>query len=137
VFDVAEPDTSVTGVPKLVPSIANCTVPVGELPVTVAVKLTDWPYADGFELEVTAVVVCDVSVSSSVVVSVKLPDVPVTVTVNVPVVAVPVAVSVNVLVLVAGFGLKAAVTPFGKPEADNVTFPLNPFTGMMVIVLVP
>lgn len=78
-----------------------------------------------------------VTVNASVVVSVKLPDVPVTVTVAVPVVVVPLAVSVNVLVLVAGFGLKASVTPSGKPDADNKTVPLNPFTGVMVIVLVP
>jgi hypothetical protein len=78
-----------------------------------------------------------VTVNVSVVVSVKLPDVPVTVTVAVPVVAVPLAVSVNVLVLVAGFGLKTDVTRFGKPEAVNVTLPLNAFTGVMVIVLVP
>ena len=79
----------------------------------------------------------DVTVSVSVVVCVKLPEVPITVTVVVPVVAVPLAVSVSVLVLVAGFGLKAAVTPLGKPEAENDTLPLKPFSGVIVIVLVP
>jgi hypothetical protein len=72
-----------------------------------------------------------------VVVAVKLPDVPVTVTVNVPVVAVVLAVKDNMLVDVAGFGLKADVTPAGTPEAASVTFPVNPFTGVIVIVLVP
>jgi hypothetical protein len=51
-------------------------------------------------------------------------------------VAVGLAVSVRVQVLVAGFGLKDAVTPFGKPEAESDTFPLNPFDGVIVIVLV-
>lgn len=45
--------------------------------------------------------------------------------------------NVRVLVDVAGFGLNAAVTPFGNPEADNVTLPVNPFSGLMVIVLFP
>jgi hypothetical protein len=72
-----------------------------------------------------------------VVVCVKLPDVPVMVTVTVPVVAVPLAVSVKVLVAVAGFGLKDAVTPLGKPEADKLTLPLKPFCGVTVIALAP
>ena len=57
----------------------------------------------------------------------KLPDVPVMVTVTVPVVAVPLAVSVNVLVLVVLLGLKDAVTPLGRPEADKLTLPVKPF----------
>jgi hypothetical protein len=61
------------------------------------------------------------------VVCVKPPEVPVMVTVTVPVVAVLLAVSVKVLVAVAGFGLKDAVTPVGKPEADKLTLPLKPF----------
>jgi hypothetical protein len=44
---------------------------------------------------------------------------------------------VNVLVEVAGFGLKDAVTPLGRPEADKLPLPLNPFWGVMVIVLAP
>jgi hypothetical protein len=55
--DVADPEDSVTGEPELLPSIVNCTVPVGEFPVTLAVKLTAWPYVKGFELEATDVVV--------------------------------------------------------------------------------
>ena len=70
------------------------------------------------------------------VVWVMFPDVPVTVTVAVTVVAVALAVKLNVLVDVAGFGLKAAVTPVGKPEAERVTFPLKPLDGLTVIVLV-
>jgi hypothetical protein len=72
-----------------------------------------------------------------VVVWVKLPDVPVTVTVAVPVVAVLLAVSVKVLLVVVLPGLKLAVTPEGKPEADRLTLPLKPFTGLTVMVLVP
>ncbi len=70
-------------------------------------------------------------------VCVKLPEVPVMVTVTVPVVAVLLAVSVKVLVAVAGFGLKDAVTPLAKPEADKLTLPLKPFCGVIVMVLVP
>jgi len=78
-----------------------------------------------------------VTVRVIVVVGFKLPDVPVIVTVEVPVAAVALAVSVNVLVEVVGFGLNPAVTPLGRPEADNVTLPLKPFVGTTVIVLVP
>ena len=67
----------------------------------------------------------------------KLPDVPVMMTVAGPVAAVPLAVNVNVLVTVVGFGLKEAVTPFGRTEVDKVTLPLNPFCGVTLIVLVP
>src|SRR6267143_5170602 len=59
------------------------------------------------------------------------------VTVTAPVVAVLLAVSVKVLVAVAGFGLKDAVTPLGRPEADKLTLPLKPFCGVTVMVLVP
>ena len=71
------------------------------------------------------------------VVWVKPLDVPVTVTVAVPVAAVLLAVSVNTLEEVAGFGLKDAVTPLGKPEAEKVTLPVKPFDGVIVTVLVP
>ncbi len=68
---------------------------------------------------------------------VKAPDVPVIVTVDVPVVAVALEVSVNVLVPAVLLGLKEAVTPLGKPEADKLTLPVKPFCGATVIVLVP
>ena len=67
----------------------------------------------------------------------RVPEVPVRVTVTVPVVAVGLAVSVSVLVVVVGFGLKAAVTPLGNPEADRVTLLVKPFSGETVIVLEP
>ena len=71
------------------------------------------------------------------VVFVKLPEVPVMVTVAGPVLAVALAVNVSVLVVVAGFGLNAAVTPLGRPDADRVTLPLKPFCGVTVMVLAP
>lgn len=77
------------------------------------------------------------TVRLSVVKLVKAPDVPLIVTATVPVVAVPLAVKVSKLEVPAGFGLKAAVTPLGKPDAERVTLPLKPFCWVMVIVLVP
>ncbi len=59
------------------------------------------------------------------------------VTVAVPVVAVPLVVSVRVLVVVAEVGLNDAVTPLGKPVADRLTLPVNPFCGVTATVLVP
>jgi hypothetical protein len=78
-----------------------------------------------------------VTVRETVVKFDKLPDTPVMVTVAVPVVAVPLATRVSVLVLVATLGLKDAVTPLGRPEADKLTLPVNPFWGVTVIMLVP
>lgn len=77
------------------------------------------------------------TVSETLVVAVKLPDVPVMVTLAVPVVAVLLAVSVSVLVEVVGFVPNAAVTPLGRPEAARVTLPENPPRSVTVIVLVP
>jgi hypothetical protein len=77
------------------------------------------------------------TVRDTAAVAVSVPDVPVTVTVVVPVVAVLLAANVNVLLPVAGFGLKLAVTPLGSGDVLKVTLPLNPFCGVMFIVLVP
>ncbi len=64
--------------------------------------------------------------------------VPVTVTVAGPRVAVLEAVKVSVLLLpVVEPGLKAAVTPAGKPLALNVTLPVKPPVRVMLIALVP
>jgi hypothetical protein len=59
------------------------------------------------------------------------------VTVEVPAAAALLAVSVSALVVVALAGLKAAVTPVGRPEAVRATLPVKPFWGVMVMVLVP
>jgi hypothetical protein len=75
-------------------------------------------------------------VRAIVVLLVRPPDVPVTVTVAFPGVAVLLAASVSVLAVIAGFGLKAAVTPLGRPDADKLTPLLKPPCGVMVIVLV-
>jgi len=59
---LAPPPDNVTGNPKLLPSIANCTVPVGvpepgAAALTVAVKVADWPKTDVLADDVTAVLV--------------------------------------------------------------------------------
>lgn len=77
------------------------------------------------------------TVNFTVVVCDKLADVPVMVIVLVPVAAVAPTASVILLVEVAGFAENEAVTPFGKPEAASVTSPVNPFSGVMVIVVAP
>jgi hypothetical protein len=59
------------------------------------------------------------------------------VTIEVPVAAVLAAVNVSVLVLVAVAGLNVAVTPAGRPLALNITAPVKPPSGAIVIVLVP
>lgn len=78
-----------------------------------------------------------VTVSESVVLWDNAPDVPVIVMVTVPRLAVVLAVRVSVLVVVVLVGLNAAVTPVGRPVAERLTLPLNPFSGAMVIVLFP
>lgn len=82
-------------------------------------------------------VAVEFTVSASVVVAVRLPEVPVMVTVDVPVVAVALAVSVSTLVPVVGFVPNAAVTPLGRPDAASVTLPVNPPASVTVMVLVP
>jgi hypothetical protein len=67
----------------------------------------------------------------------KPPDAPVTVAVKVPRAAVLVAVSVSILVLVVLLGLKAAVTPLGRPDAEKLTMLLKPFSGLTLTVLMP
>ena len=75
------------------------------------------------------------TVNVTVMLVLRLPEAPVIVIDAFPFLALDLAVNVRVLVLVAGFGLKAAVTPLGNPVAENETFPLKPFAGVMVIVL--
>lgn len=78
-----------------------------------------------------------VTVRVMAVVFVKPPDVPVIVTVNPPVCAVVEAVSVSVLLVAVLMGLKEAVTPLGKPEADKLALPVNPFCPASVTVVIP
>jgi hypothetical protein len=63
---------------------------------------------------------------------VTVPDEPVIVTETFPVAAVALAAKVSVLLVVAELGLKDAVTPLGKPDAERLTLPVNPFSGVMV-----
>jgi hypothetical protein len=65
----------------------------------------------------------------------RLPDTPLTVTLYDPVVAALLAVRVNALVVFVLEGLKAAVTPLGRPEAVSATLSLNPFWPITLIVL--
>jgi hypothetical protein len=65
----------------------------------------------------------------------RLPDVPVMVTEYVPTNAAPVEDNVRELPAVAGFVPKPAVTPLGRPDAVKFTLPLNPFKGLMVMVV--
>jgi hypothetical protein len=95
------------------------------------------PHVSAVGTRVTAGPPPEVTVRLNVVVAVRLPDVPVIVTVTVPVAAVALAVRVNALVVVVGFGVNAAVTPLGRPEAERVTLPLKPFCGTTVMVLAP
>ena len=67
----------------------------------------------------------------------RVPEEPVTVTMKVPVAAVPLADRVSRLVVVEGFVPKRALTPLGKPDAVKFTLPLNPFTGLIVMVVKP
>ena len=68
---------------------------------------------------------------------IRLPELPVIVTLAVPTGAVLLAESVSVLVPFVLVGLKTAVTPLGKPDADKLTLPEKPPWGVTVIVLVP
>ena len=51
--------------------------------------------------------------------------------------AVLLTVSVSTLSPVVGFGLNAAVTPLGRPDAARVTLPVIPFWGVTSSVDVP
>lgn len=66
----------------------------------------------------------------------RSPEAPVMVTALSPSVAEALAVNVTTLEPVAGLVANAAVTPVGNPETANVTSPVNPFAGVIVIVSV-
>src|SRR6267143_354608 len=67
----------------------------------------------------------------------RVPDLPLTLTLKVPVVAEPPTVNVSVLAEAEAFGLKVAVTPVGRLDAEKLTLPVKPRIGLMVIVDVP
>ena len=68
-------------------------------------------------------------------VSVSEPEVPLIVIEARPVTASLLAFSVRMLVPAVGFLLNAAVTPLGRPEAERLTLPMNPFTLITVMVV--
>jgi hypothetical protein len=76
-------------------------------------------------------------VRANVVVSVRAPDVPVRVTLYCPTAAELLTVNAISLDPVVGFGKKDAVTPLGRPEAERVTLPVNPFNGLTAMEFVP
>ena len=121
-------NTAVT--PPGSPEAASVTLRVNPYwPLTVMVGFPDAPWATvrevGEALKVN--VGGGVTVSESVVVAVKVPEVPLTVTVAVPVVAELLAVSLSTLLPVVGLVPNDAVTPLGKPDAASVTLPVTPF----------
>src|SRR5260370_24340699 len=59
------------------------------------------------------------------------------VTVTVAVVAVPFADRVKRLLVVTGFVPKTALTPLSRPDAVKFTLPVNPFRGLIVMVVEP
>jgi hypothetical protein len=77
------------------------------------------------------------TVSVIVVLALRLPEVPAMVTTLVPGAAELLAVNVTELEPLVVAGLKAAVTPAGRPAADRVTLPLKPFWPATVMVLPP
>ena len=68
-------------------------------------------------------------------VALRLPEVPVMAIVDVPSEAELEAVSISLLVLVVLAGVKDAVTPIGRPVTARATAPVNPFCGVIDIVL--
>jgi hypothetical protein len=119
------------------PEAASVTLPLNPFcPVTVMVDVAELPRTTVSEVGEAAIVKlgAGLTVTATVVVALRLPEVPLMVTVAVPVVAVLLAVSVSTLLPVVGFVPNAAVTPLGIPEATSVTLPLNPFCPATVMV---
>ena len=127
------------------PDTVNATLPVNPpMSVTAIVSeplvpcLTVSEDADG--ASVKPVVTLAITVSTMVVLAVRLPEVPLTVTVEVPTVAVLLAANVTMLEPVVGLVPKVAVTPLGRPLAASVTLPVNPpasFTEIVSVALLP
>ncbi len=123
------------------PDAASATVPLKPFRAVSAIVLA--PLAPGVRLTLAGVAE-RVKLGGAAIVSeivallLIVPDVPVTVTVEVPGAAVAVAFSVSVVVRAAvDAGLNVAVTPAGRPVAENVTVPLKLPCGVTLKVLVP
>jgi hypothetical protein len=124
------------------PVAVNDTLPVNPpTSATVMVSVPVLPCATDREVgegvSVKPGVVEALTVRVMVVVAVRVPEVPLMVTVAAPTVAVLLAVSVSTLELVDDVGLNEAVTPLGRPDAVNVTLPVNGLTSVTVMVSVP
>ena len=78
-----------------------------------------------------------VTVRVTLVVWVRAPDFPVIVTVEVPLTAEVLAESVRLLVPVVVDGLNDAVMPLGSPDADRLTVPEKPFSGVIFTAVAP
>ena len=83
-----------------------------------------------------AVTVAAVTVSMTVVLPERAPELPVTVTLYFPGATALFAAKVNELVEEVVVGLNTAVIPLGSPDAVRFTLPLNPFWSFTLMVLV-
>jgi hypothetical protein len=122
------------------PDAATFTLPVNPFwPVTATVDVPEAPWTKVSEAgEALRVKLgAGLTVSTTVVDAISVPEVPVMVTVAVPIVAELLAVSVITLVPEVGLVANPAVTPLGRPDAARVTLPANPFWPVTVIVDVP
>ncbi|MFI5105290.1 MAG: hypothetical protein ACHP79_10235, partial [Terriglobales bacterium] len=95
----------------------------------------------GVALKLKSAVAAEVTERETVEVCVTPPPLAVMVTVEVPTVAVPLAVRVKVELPVPGdamdAGLKLAVTPAGKPDAESEIVDANPFSAEVDTLTVP
>ena len=130
VTPLGRPDAASVTLPVNPPTSATVMVSVPVLPCA-----TDREVGEG--VSVKPGVVEALTVRVMVVVAVRVPEVPLMVTVAAPTVAVLLAVSVSTLELVDDVGLNEAVTPLGRPDAVNVTLPVNGLTSVTVMVSVP
>jgi hypothetical protein len=122
----------------------RATLPVKPLtPVTVMVLVPPAPCAtvilpgEDDMLKLGGATVMATTVSATETEAVWLPKEAVRMTVAGPAVAVLPAFNCNTLDEVTGLVLNVAVTPLGRPEADNVALPLNPVTLTVSVVPAP
>jgi hypothetical protein len=121
------------------PATARVTAPVKPfVPLSVIPSFTEVPCTSVMLAE-AGVIVNDgpgVTVSATAVEAISVPDTPLIVTVDIPAAALVAAVKVTTLEAVAGLVANTAVTPAGRPDADNMTGPLKPLVPLIVIVFV-
>lgn len=132
-----EPNVAVT--PLGSPEAVSVTLPVNPFrsvtamaSVPLAFGVTERDAAEGVIVKLGAVP----TVSATVVLAVKLPELPLMVTVEVPAAAVVLAANVTTLLPVVGLVPNVAVTPLGNPVAERVTLPVKGLTSVTAIVSV-